>query len=164
MLEVKIAMICRIILLLAGACAIGLSMVSNANAQLLAIGSREATVDSCLAPLPVVPSDDSSGDSVCLGAKLWDNEGHMLFHIDSAEHTLTKVDWSAYMPVTRTRVDTIAKQMETSIGPFVHARDHDWIYWIWDNDEIHYLLGYNAGTLRLLEFEDQGALNACAFH
>ncbi len=142
----------------------GLMNALSAKAQMLPIGAPAKTVDSCLSPLPVVASDDESGDSICLGAKLWNNEGHMLFHIDTADHTLTKVDWSAYMPVPLTRADTIAKQMMSSIGPYVRARDHDWLYWIWDNDEIHYLLGYNTGTLRLLEFQDQGALNACAFH
>ncbi len=132
--------------------------------QLLPIGAHDATVDSCLAQLPVVPSNVDPGDSLCLGAKVFDIEGHLQFHIDSAEHTLTKFDWSGYLPIPLTRADTIAKQMVTSIGPFVRARDHDWLYWIWDNDEIHYLLAYNTGTIRLLEFQDQGSLNACAFH
>jgi hypothetical protein len=158
---VKKATFCRSLVLLAGVCAIALTNASSGHAQLLPIGAREATVDSCLSPLPVVPSDDGSGDSLCLGAKLWDTEGHMLFHIDSTEHTLTKVDWSAYMPVARLRADTIAKQIETSLGQCSRARNNDWIYWIWDNDEIHYLLGYSTGTLRLLEFQDQGSLNAC---
>jgi hypothetical protein len=162
--EVKTAIICRSLLLIVFVWVIGLMQASSADAQLIAIGAREAIVDSCLSPLPVVPSDDESGDSLCLGAKFWNIEGHLLFHYDSVEHTLDKFDWSAYMPIPLTRADTIAKQMMTSIGPFVRARDHDWLYWIWDNDEVHYMLQYNTGTLRLLEFQDQGSLNACAFH
>jgi hypothetical protein len=158
---VKKATFRRSLLLLAGVCAIALTSASSAVAQLLPIGAHEATVDSCLSPLPVVPSDAESGDSVCLGAKFWDIEGHLLFHFDSVEHTLDKFDWSAYMPIPRTHADTIAKLIETSLGPCSRARNNDWIYWIWDNDEIHYLLGYSTGTLRLLEFQDQGSLNAC---
>lgn len=141
--------------------ALAVAYCAPAHAQLLPIGAHDATVDSCLAQLPVVPSDVESGDSICLGAKLWDIEGHLIFHIDSAEHTLTKFDWSTYMPTSRPRVDTIAKLMETTLGQPDRARNKDWIYWIWDNDEVHYLLGYSTGTLRLLEFMDQGSLNAC---
>ncbi len=163
-LEVKNAMFCRASLLLTFLWAVGLMNTSIASAQMLPIGARETTVDSCLSKWPVVPGDIESGDSVCLGAKLWDIEGHMLFHIDSSEHKLTKVDWLSYLPIPLTRADTIAKELMASIGPFVRAKDHDWVYWIWDNDEIHYMLGYSTGTLRLLEFEDQGSLDACAFH
>jgi len=161
---VKTAIPCRNLILAALVWAVGLMNASSARAQMLPIGALETTVDSCLSPLPVVPSNVDPGDSLCLGAKVFDIEGHLLFHIDSSDHTLTKFDWSGYMPIPLTRADTIAKQMVTSIGPFVRARDHDWLYWIWDNDEIHYMLGYNTGTLRLLEFQDQGSLNACAFH
>ncbi|HEY3873896.1 MAG TPA: hypothetical protein VGM92_00335 [Candidatus Kapabacteria bacterium] len=134
------------------------------HAQPLKIGVTGKSVDSCLSKWKVVPSDMESGDSVCLGATFWDLEGHLLFHIDSVEHTLTKVDWSTYMPVGRTEADTIAKQIETALGPCERARNHDWVYWIWDNDEIHYSLGYSTGTLRLLEFQDEGGLNACMLH
>lgn len=133
----------------------------SANAQPIAIGAKTAVVDSSLAQWTVVPSSTDPGDSVCLGAKLWDLEGHLLFHIDSAEHKLTKLDWSAYMPVTREKVEEVAKLLDTSLGPADRARNDQWIYWIWDNEEIHYLLGFGAGTMRLLEFEDQTALQAC---
>ena len=162
-IEVKTVIICRSILLIAFVWAFGLMNASSAEAQLLPIGASDASVDSCLSPLPVVSSDVETGDSVCLGAKLYDMEGHLLFHIDST-HTLTKADWSAYMPTPLTHADTIAKLMATSLGPCSRARNHDWVYWIWDNDEIHYLLGYSTGTLRLLEFEDQGSLDACVLH
>ena len=143
--------------------AMAVSIARPVAAQLLPIGATDASVDSCLSPLPVVSSDVETGDSVCLGAKLYDIEGHLLFHIDST-HTLTKADWSAYMPTPLTRADTIAKLMATTLGPCSRARNHDWVYWIWDNDEIHYLLGYSTGTLRLQEFEDQGSITECVLH
>lgn len=133
-------------------------------AQPLPIGCRDATVDSCLSKWPIVVSDLDASDSVCLGAKFWDMDGHLLFHIDSVEHTLTKVDWSAYMPIARPHAETIAKKIEASLGPCDRARNHEWVYWIWDNDDIHYLLAYGNGTLRMLEFQDQGSLDACMFH
>ncbi|HET6402387.1 MAG TPA: hypothetical protein VFH95_13455 [Candidatus Kapabacteria bacterium] len=134
------------------------------HAQLLPIGSRDATVDSCLSKWPIVASDLDASDSVCLGAKFWDLDGHLLFHIDSVEHTLTKVDWSSYMPIGRPHAETIAQQIEDKLGHCDRARNHDWVYWIWDNDDIHYLLAYGNGTLRMLEFQDQGSLDACMFH
>ncbi len=133
-------------------------------AQPLPIGCRDATVDSCLSKWPIVVSDLDASDSVCLGAKLWDIDGHLLLHIDYLEHTLTKVDWSAYMPIARPHAETIAKKIEASLGPCDRARNHEWVYWIWDNDDIHYLLAYGNGTLRMLEFQDQGSLDACMFH
>jgi hypothetical protein len=133
----------------------------SAVAQPLAIGAKTAVVDSFLAKWTVLPSSSDPGDSVCLGAKLWDHEGHLIFHIDSTEHTLTKVDWSSYMPVSRDSVEEVAKLLDTTLGPCDRARNDQWIYWIWDNEAIHYLLGYGAGTMRLQEFEDQTALEAC---
>jgi hypothetical protein len=109
----------------------------------------------------VIPSSSDPGDSVCLGATYWDLEGHLIFHIDSVEHALTKLDWSTYMPVTRDRAEGIAKLLDTILGPCDRARNDQWIYWMWDNEAIHYLLGYGAGTMRLQEFEDQTALEAC---
>lgn len=135
--------------------------VISAVAQPLAIGAKTAVVDSSLAKWTIVPSSADPGDSVCLGATLWDIEGHLQFHIDSAEHKLTKLDWSAYLPVPRDKVEGIAKLLDTTLGPCDRARNDQWIWWIWDNEEIHYLLGYGAGTMRLLEFEDQTALQAC---
>ena len=135
--------------------------VMPAASQPLAIGAKTAVVDSCLAKWTIVPSSSDPGDSVCLGAKLWDLEGHLLFHIDSVEHKLTKVDFSAYMPVTCQHVEEIAKLLDTSLGPCDRARNDQWIYWIWDNEEIHYILGFCTGTMRLQEFEDQTALEAC---
>jgi hypothetical protein len=134
---------------------------ASAISQPLTIGAKVTTVDSCLAKWPVQASTSDPGDSVCLGAKFWDLEGHLQFHIDSAEHKLTKVDWSTYMPVERPHVENIAKDMGKCLGPPSRARNNQWIYWIWDNDEIHYLLGYSNGTVRLLEFEDQTSLEAC---
>jgi hypothetical protein len=163
--EVKISTFFRFALHLTFVGAIAIILLPRADAQPLTIGVHAAVVDSCLSKWPVVPSGAESGDSVCLGATFWDIEGHLLYHIDSAEHTLTKVDWSAYLPVPRPRADSIAKQIETSLGPCDRARNSDWVYWIWDNDEIHYLLGYSTGTLRLEEFEEQVSLNqACGFH
>ncbi len=130
-------------------------------AQPLTIGARVQNVDSCLSKWTVVASSSEPGDSVCLGAKFWDLEGHLLYHIDTTDHKLTKVDWSAYMPIPRPQVDGIAKDLIASLGEASRARNDQWIYWIWDNDEIHYLLGYGKGTLRLLEFEDQTSLEAC---
>lgn len=138
--------------------------VAPLRAQPLTIGARVTTVDSCLAKWSVQPSSSDPGDSVCLGAKFWDIEGHLQFHIDSAEHKLTKVDWSCYMPVERPHVETIAQDLGKQLGPPDRARNKQWIYWIWDNDEVHYLLGYNNGTVRLLEFEDQTSLEACVLH
>ena len=96
-----------------------------------------------------------------MGATFWQLEGHLSFHIDTAEKKLTKLDWSTYLPVERPRVEGIAKDLCVGLGAASRARNDDWIYWIWDNDEVHYLLGYGKGTLRLLEFEDQTALEAC---
>ncbi len=138
-----------------------LAIASVSKAQPLAIGARISTVDSCLSKWRVESSDLSPGDSVCLGARFWDIEGHLLFHIDSSEHTLTKVDWSSYLPIARDSVEDIAKKIETTLGPCDRARNRDWVYWIWDNEEIHYLLGYNKGIVRMLEFEDQSSLEAC---
>jgi hypothetical protein len=131
------------------------------KAQPLAIGAPTAVVDSSLAKWTILPSSTDPGDSVCLGAKFWDHEGHLLFHIDSVEHRLTKVDFSTYYPVPRDQVEEVAKLLDTSLGPCDRARNDQWIYWIWDNEAIHYLLGYGAGTMRLQEFEDQTALEAC---
>ncbi len=133
-------------------------------AQPLTIGTPVSRVDSCLAKWKIEPSDANASDSVCLGAKFWDLDGHLLFHIDSAEHTLTKVDWSAYMPISRPHAESIAEEIEHSLGQCDRARNHDWVYWIWDNDDIHYLLAYGKGTIRMLEFQDEGSLNACMFH
>jgi len=133
-------------------------------AQPLTIGAKSIEVDSCLSKWSVTASSSNDGDSVCLGAKFWDLEGHLLFHIDSVEHKLTKVDWTTYMPVPRPTAEEIAKQLGARLGPCDRARNDKWVYWIWDNEEIHYMLGYGAGTLRLLEFEDQSALEACMLH
>jgi hypothetical protein len=152
-------------LLLAATCIVlAFFAVQPALAQPLPIGAHDATVDSCLSKWPIVASDVNASDSVCLGAKFWDLDGHLLFHIDSAEHTLTKMDWSAYMPIGRPRAETIAQQIEDKLGHCDRARNQDWVYWIWDNDDIHYLLAYGKGTLRMLEFQDQGSLDACMFH
>jgi len=132
-----------------------------AIAQPLTIGAKVPSVDSCLARWSVVANPPDPGDSVCLGATFWDLEGHLLFHIDTAEHKLTKVDWSTYMPVERVHADTIAKEMGKCLGAPSRARNEEWVYWIWDNEEVHYLLGYSKGTLRLLGFEDQTSLEAC---
>ena len=149
--------------LLAGILALGwfVALPYHAIAQPLSIGARVQKVDSTLRNWTVVPSAVDPGDSVCLGAKFWDIEGHLQFHIDTNERKLTKVDWSAYLPVPRPQVDGIAKDLCVNLGEASRARNDQWIYWIWDNDEIHYLLGYAKGTLRLLEFEDQTALEAC---
>ncbi len=136
----------------------------RAGAQLLKIGASESTVDSTLSKWPIVASNMNSCDSVCLGAKFWDMDGHLLFHLDSVQHTLTKVDWTAYMPISRPRAEDVAKKIVRSLGPCDRARNHNWVYWIWDNDDIHYLLAYGNGTLRMLEFQDQGSLDACMFH
>lgn len=133
----------------------------SAFAQPPAIGAKTTVVDSSLAKWTILPSSSDPGDSVCLGATFWDLEGHLLFHIDSVEHKLTKLDWSSYMPVTRDKVEEVAKLLDTTLGPCDRARNDQWIYWIWDNEEIHYLLGFGSGTMRLLEFEDQTALEAC---
>lgn len=140
------------------------SFVRPANAQLLRIGAPDAIVDSSLAKWKIVPSDVNPNDSVCLGAKFWDMDGHLLFHIDSAEHTLTKVDWSAYLPISRPEAEDLAQKIEKNLGQCDRARNHEWVYWIWDNDDIHYLLAYSNGTIRMLEFQDQGSLDACMFH
>ncbi len=86
----------------------------------------------------------------------------MLYHMDTTQR-LTKVDWLTYMPVAKPRVDSIAKDLGKSLGaPPARARDEHGVYWIWDNEEIHYMLGYDQGTVRLLEFEDQSSLEACS--
>jgi len=153
-------MLPRLSLLAFLVCACLLSASPKLAAQPLTIGAKVPTVDSCLAQWSVLPNPPDPGDSVCLGAKFWDLEGHLLFHIDT-EKRLTKVDWSTYMPVARPEADSIAKNIGAKLGPCDRARNDQWIYWIWDNDEVHYLLGYNSGTLRLQEFEDQTALEAC---
>ena len=130
-------------------------------AQPISIGAKVPAVDSCLSKWPVVPSVMDPGDSLCLGATFWELEGHASFHIDTGEHKLTKFDWSAYLPIEKPRAEVIAKDLCVGLGAASRARNDDWIYWIWDNDEVHYLLGYGKGTLRLLEFEDQTALEAC---
>lgn len=147
------------------AIAFALFVGSSAHAQLLRIGARDASVDSALAKWRIVPSDVNSSDSVCLGAKLWDMDGSLLFHIDSVEHTLTKVDWTGDMPISRPRAETIAEEIQKNLGQQCgRARNREWVYWIWDNDDFHYLLAYGNGTLRMLEFQDQGSLDACMFH
>ncbi len=142
-----------------------LLLVGSAQAQLLRIGAADGSVDSTLSKWKIVPSDNNSSDSVCLGAKCWDLDGHLLFHIDSVEHTLTKVDWSAYMPISRPEAEDIAQKIAKNLGQQCdRARNHDWVYWIWDNDDLHYLLAYGNGTIRMLEFQDQGSLDACMFN
>ena len=128
--------------------------------QPLKIGSKVTVVDSILSKWKVDASTEL-GDSVCLGARFWDLEGKLQFHIDTAERKLIKVDWCAYLPVERPQVEGIAKELCASLGEASRARNDQWIYWIWDNDEVHYLLGYGKGTLKLQEFEDQTALEAC---
>jgi hypothetical protein len=136
---------------------------ASLHAQPLPIGASATVVDSCLHHWDTKPHPADHGDSSCFGVKFWDLDGHMDYHIDTTQK-LTKVDWLTYMPVAKPRVDSIAKDLGKSLGaPPARARDEHGVYWIWDNEEIHYMLGYDQGTVRLLEFEDQTALEACSF-
>ncbi|MDP4200555.1 MAG: hypothetical protein Q8922_08045 [Bacteroidota bacterium] len=142
--------------------AIILAGAAQLRAQPLAIGAPATSVDSCLEHWDAKPLPADHGDSSCLGVRFWDLDGHMVYHIDTSQR-LTKVDWLTYMPVEKFRVDSIAKDLGKSLGaPPARARDEQGVYWIWDNEEIHYMLGYGKGTVRLLEFEDQSALEACS--
>jgi hypothetical protein len=139
---------------------------AHVTAQPLPIGVHVNHVDSCLEMWSAkAPTPAEQGDSACLGVKFWDLDGHLLYHIDTAKR-LIKVDWLTYMPVGQPQVDSIARELGKSLNaqPF-RARDEKGVYWIWDNEEIHYQLCYGKQsdkTIRLLEFEDQSAFESCS--
>jgi hypothetical protein len=147
-------------------CCVELLAPSQASAQPLPIGVHVAHVDSCLEVWSAKPPTAAEqGDSACCGVKFWDLDGHLLYLIDTAKR-LIKVDWLTYMPVGQPQVDSIALSLGKSLNakPF-RARDEKGVYWIWDNDEIHYQLCYGKmsdKTMRLLEFEDQSAFESCS--
>jgi hypothetical protein len=137
-------------------------LAPRVSAQPLPIGIPVASLDSCLSRWDVKACPAEEGDSACFGAKFWDLNGHMLYHVDSTKR-LIKVDWLTYLPVAKPEVDSIAKNLNTELQvPLSRARDEHGIYWIWDNEEVHYLLSYCKGTVRLLEFEDQSAFQSCS--
>src|SRR5947209_4720840 len=78
----------------------------RAFSQPLPIGVPVTTVDSCLQKWDVKSCAAEEGDSACYGAKFWDLNGHMLYHIDSTKR-LIKVDWLTYLPVSKLEVDSI---------------------------------------------------------
>lgn len=145
---------------------LSLCAMRSAEAQPLPIGVPVNHVDSCLSVWSAKPPTPAEqGDSACYGVKFWDLDGHLLYHIDTAKR-LIKVDWLTYMPIGQTQMDSIAKDLSKSLNaqPF-RARDEHGVYWIWDNDEIHYQLCYGKSsdkTVRLLEFEDQSAFESCS--
>lgn len=132
------------------------------NAQPLPIGIKAEIVDSCLQDWGAKPQPSEQGDSSCLGVKFWNIDGHMVYHMDTTTQRLTKVDWLTYTTIGRSHIDSIAKDLARSLGMPSRAKDENGIYWIWDNEEIHYMLGYDQGVVRLLEFEDQSSLNGCS--